>query len=302
MTGYLIAGGSGFIGSHLSRKLKEKGEEVCLLTRKSNPSLAFKQIEWNPYRNEEFRAKEIEGYDVIVNLMGAGIDKRWSKAYKNEIQNSRIATTSNLVKAINNAGVKPKIFVSASAIGYYGTVEDGKVNEGSDSGKDFLADLSRKWEGAASEIDRDVKLIIPRFGVILGKDGGAFPQLKRAVESGISFNLMGRSSWKSWVHIEDAVSSIIFMIDNGFDGIYNVVSPNAVSMENLMNSIAKRIDRKIRVRLGPHAAALLLGEGSEYSIFGGQNVIPSKLLEMGFDFRYPNLDNALDDLLMATRQ
>lgn len=293
----LIAGGSGFIGRHLSRRIRESGGEVAIVTRSPNPSIPFQQITWDSLSNEEKSSKLVEGYDMIVNLSGAGIEKKWSEAYKKEMLESRIRSTSTIVKAINSSKERPKYFVNASAVGYYGDVEGEAVDEDSKPGDDYLANLCVSWEEEARKIDREVKLLIPRFGVILGRDGGAFPQLMRGINSGVSFNLKGKESWKSWVHIDDAISSIVFMTQIGFDGPYNVVSPNPLRMDGMMNILAMESGRKIRIRMGPAMANLLLGEGSKYSIFSGQKVVPKRLIDSGFNFKFPGISEALKDLL-----
>jgi uncharacterized protein (TIGR01777 family) len=293
----LITGGSGFIGRHLSRRIRESGGEVAIVTRSPNPSIPFQQITWDSLSNEEKSSKLVEGYDMIVNLSGAGIEKKWSEAYKKEMLESRIRSTSTIVKAINSSKERPKYFVNASAVGYYGDVEGEAVDEDSKPGDDYLANLCVSWEEEARKIDREVKLLIPRFGVILGRDGGAFPQLMRGINSGVSFNLKGRESWKSWVHIDDAISSIVFMTQIGFDGPYNVVSPNPLRMDGMMNILAMESGRKIRIRMGPAMANLLLGEGSKYSIFSGQKVVPKRLIDSGFNFKFPGISEALKDLL-----
>ena len=293
----LITGGSGFIGRHLSRRIRESGGEVAIVTRSPNPSIPFQQITWDSLSNEEKSSKLVEGYDMIVNLSGAGIEKKWSEAYKKEMLESRIRSTSTIVKAINSSKERPKYFVNASAVGYYGDVEGKAVDEDSKPGDDYLANLCVSWEEEARKIDREVKLLIPRFGVILGRDGGAFPQLMRGINSGVSFNLKGRESWKSWVHIDDAISSIVFMTQIGFDGPYNVVSPNPLRMDGMMNILAMESGRKIRIRMGPAMANLLLGEGSKYSIFSGQKVVPKRLIDSGFNFKFPGISEALKDLL-----
>ena len=292
----LIAGGSGFIGRHLSKKVKDSGGEITLLTRKQDSSIPYHQITWNPAMEGSLPGKEIEGFDMIVNLSGAGIEKKWNDSYKSEIVESRVRSTSVLVNAINSASSKPKYFVSASAIGYYGNVEDRTVDEDSSPGNDFLSNLCLSWEEEAKKVDKSVKLLIPRFGVILGNDGGALPQLLRGARSGVSFNMKGKAGWKSWVHVEDAVSSIIFMTQVGYEGAYNVVSPNPLRMDGMMNIIANEIGKKIRIRLGPSIARMMLGEGADYSVFGGQKVLPNILLSKGFSFKYPDIQSALNDL------
>jgi hypothetical protein len=300
MVNTLIAGGSGFIGRHLSRKIKESGGEVTLLTRKTNPSLPYKQINWDPNGDGTLLEREIEGYDLIVNLSGAGIDKKWSDSYKRELVDSRVRSTALLVRAINSASKKPTYLVNASAIGYYGDVEDFPVDDKSKPGDDFLANLCVSWEDEAKKVDKSVKLLIPRFGVILGSDGGAFPQLLRGARSGVTFNLKGKAGWKSWIHVDDAVSSIIFMTQRGFEGAYDVVSPNPLRIDGLMTLIAGQMGKKLRIKMGPSIANLVLGEGSKYSVFGGQKVLPTRLLDLGFNFKYPNIQETLRDLMQES--
>lgn len=295
---YLIAGGTGFIGRHLSIKILQAGGEVSVLTRNRNSSLPYKQILWNPGEGQLSPA-DIEGYDVIVNLVGAGIDKRWTSSYKREIEDSRIGATSLLVDKINEVSTKPSFFVSASAIGYYGNVEDEIVDESSKNGTDFLSDLTVKWEEAAMRASGEVQVIIPRFGVILGNDGGALPQLMRGAKSGVAFNLNGRPGWKSWIHIEDTVASIVYMVEKHFEGIYNAVSPHPIKLDELMELITGLIGKKSRIRLGQSVSRIFLGEGSQHSIFEGQRVSPSKLVESGFNFKFPNIQEALRDLIQS---
>lgn len=297
MQKFLIAGGSGFIGRHLSAYVKELGGEVDLLIRQPDAALSYKQIKWNPHSKEQSISGIIGNYDVVVNLAGASISKRWSAGYKNELVSSRIGSTSFLVDAINTSTSKPKFFINASAVGYYGTLEEGRADESSEPGNDFLANLTEKWEKEASKIDKTVKLIIPRFGVILGKDGGAFPALLGAANRGITFDTGGRYSWKSWIHVDDAVSSILFMLDKGFEGTYNAASPNGVELGSLMATILEQTGKRVRIRMGSTSIKLLLGEGGIHSTIYGQNVVPKVLMEMGYKFKYTDLTEAIRSLL-----
>ncbi len=297
----LIAGGTGFIGRHLAKGIVDSGGEVTLLTRSSASNGQYKQISWRDHSEVRALAKEIENYDLIVNLSGASIDKRWSESYKEEIIKSRVDSTAMLVRAINSAVTKPKYFVNASAVGYYGDLDDGTADEDSGPGNDFLASLCIKWEDEARKLDKNVKLLIPRFGVVMGKDGGAFAQLIRGARNGISFDTKGKSAWKSWIHVEDAVYSIIFMTSKGFEGVYNAVSPSPLKMEGMMQLIANQIGRKARVKVGPRATGILLGEGGRYSVFSSQKVLPKRLLELGFQFKYPDFLDALSDLLKVDK-
>ncbi len=297
MTKFLIAGGSGFIGRHLCKGIEEQGGQVDLLTREPSSSIGYKQIRWDPSSYDGSLVEVVERYDVIVNLSGSSISKRWSRVHKEELETSRIMSTSSLVRAINSSHTKPKFMVNASAVGFYGNREGEKVQEDSSPGSDFLSNLSKKWESEASRVDKGVKLIIPRFGVVLGKDGGAFPALLSAAKRGISFNMEGKHSWKSWIHVDDAVSSVLFMMEREFEGTYNAVSPNPVELEVFMEKIADRLRKKAKLRLKASSIRFLLGEGGIYSTVYGQFVVPKSLSEKGFSFKYPDLTEALDSLL-----
>lgn len=298
MTRYLIAGGSGFIGRHLSTLIEKEGGQVVILTRSRGRSQNFKEIQWNPTEklNKEIQT-EVEKSEVIINLAGSSIGKRWTSSRKDELTDSRIDSTSSLVNLINEAERKPKFFVSASAIGYYGNNENDKLDENGKQGVDFLANLSIAWEKEAIKVDDVVKLIIPRFGIVLGKDGGAFPELLKAFSMGVNFNLKSVHAWKSWIHIDDVVSSILFMVDNNFEGIYNCVSPNPVEMIFMADTIRKKIGKGKGIRIPKSIMKTVLGEGGVKSIYEGQYVLPRKLTEMNFKFKFENLEKAINSLI-----
>jgi len=295
---FIIAGGSGFIGRHISDAIEKRGGNVTILTRRVDPSLPFKQIPWDPSQESgNGNGIDIQGFDAVVNLSGASIAKRWTKRHKKEMENSRIDSTLKIVDMINGAERKPRFFISASAIGYYGNSENEKFDESSGPGNDFLSNLASEWEGAARRVNKDVRLIIPRFGVVLGKDGGALPQLMRAVNQRVSFNLKGRNSWKSWVHIDDLVSSLFFLMDIDYAGVYNCVAPNPVKMEDMMQMLFSKSGKRPVLKLPGSMTKLLLGEGGFDSIFGGQYVVPSKLAELKYKFIFSDAREAIDTLL-----
>ncbi|MEM0128156.1 MAG: TIGR01777 family oxidoreductase [Thermoplasmatales archaeon] len=287
---YLIAGGTGFIGRHLRSEVERNGDKVTVLTRGEITDGDF--IRWDPLSDTSPKDVDVGSFDIVVNLSGEGIERRWTSNYKEILVKSRVRATSVLVSLINLSERKPRYFVNASAIGYYGNRES-PVDEESPPGNDFLAELCVKWEGEARKIDRSVKLLIPRFGIVLGNDGGALPALKTMARYGITPKSYGSSSWKSWIGISDASRSIPFMISNGFSGSYNAVSLNPASLQEFIKGLYNSVGRKPKIHLGKRAFRLLLGEGSEFSIYGGQNVRPKRLQELGFKFKYDNLESAM---------
>ncbi|MEM0311891.1 MAG: TIGR01777 family oxidoreductase [Thermoplasmatales archaeon] len=287
---YIVAGGTGFIGRHLSRELETIGDKVTTLTRGEKTDGDY--IRWDPQSRESLKDIDVGSFDVVVNLSGAGIEKRWSSRYKEILLNSRIETTSALVALINSSERKPRYFVNASAIGYYGNV-DYVVDEDSPPGEDFLAKLCLRWEGEAKKLVGSVKLLIPRFGIVLGDDGGALPKLETMVRYRVAPKNSGHNFWKSWIAVVDASRSIPFMISKEFSGHYNAVSPHPATLNDFINEIYSHMGRKPLFRFGKNTFKMLLGEGSEYSIFGGQNVKPRRLEELGFKFRYEDLGSAI---------
>ncbi|MGC8645842.1 MAG: TIGR01777 family oxidoreductase [Thermoplasmata archaeon] len=293
---YLVAGGTGFIGNHLRRFAEGKGDRVTILTRGEVKKEGDDLLRWNPEDKDSLKDLDFGSFDVVVNLSGEGIEKRWTRGYKERLLTSRVVSTSTLVSLINRAERKPRYFVNASAIGYYGNGEE-EVNESSPPGNDFLAELSVRWEGEARKLDSSVKLLIPRFGVVLGNDGGALPKLETMAKLGVIPKKYDSNAWKSWIEVGDAVRSVSFMIDKGFIGHYNVVSPNPASIEDFIGTIFRVMNKKPRLRMGKWVFRLFLGEGAEYSIFGGQKVVPSKLIELGFKYDYPELGAAVTALM-----
>ncbi len=276
-----IAGGSGLIGSNIRKCLKY---EFVNLSRDPKKGITY----------DEF-PKLLNDGDVVINLAGENISKRWSKKFKEKLISSRVQIGNILVDGIKRSGKKPRVFIQASAVGYYGRDREEIFTEySSPKIPDFLTDVVKKWEDSTKEIeDMGIRRIITRLGVVLSKDAKAFKLMV------LSNTVLGDGKqWISWIHIEDVCRAIEHFIENaGSSGVYNLTSPYPVTNEEFMRTIAKKLKRPFLFRIPSIFIRLVMGEVADYIVLEGQRVIPKRLLDEGFSFKYALLDEALDDLL-----
>lgn len=295
----LITGGTGFIGSHLTPVLQEMGYEVAHLSRRTpvgdEPATTY---HWDVDR-EEIDERALKGVHAVIHLAGAGVmDQRWTHEYKRQIEGSRVRGSQLLVETMRRTEQFPKVFVAASAIGYYGsrTVEH-VFTEDDPPGEDFLAEVTRKWEEAvdkASDITRVVKL---RTGLVLDKDEGPLPQMARPIKFGVGAPLGSGKQYMPWIHILDIVRTYLFALrTEGMEGAYNVVAPEHVTNEEVTHSLAQVLKRPVFLPGVPGGIMkLALGERGSIALEGSP-VSSEKLREAGFDFRYSTLIRALEGL------
>ncbi len=303
----LLLGCTGFIGKSLIPKLISEGHELCLISRKninqlkinsSFEKIAFlklnlaKEKSWNDI-NLFNQLKSCEG---IINLSGEPItDKRWSEEQKLEIENSRINTTSYLMKTLKKNKISPKVIINASAIGFYGTSLDKIFDETSPGGEDFLANLCKKWEGAASEKPFFTRLLILRIGIVLGVNGGALGKMLPIFKVGLGGPIGDGNQWMSWIHIEDLCNMIVNGIkDKKYSGIINAVSPQPVKMKEFSYVLAKCLQRPNLLPVPGATLKLILGDGAKL-LLEGQNIKSIKLNSF-FKFKYPLLQEAISSL------
>jgi uncharacterized protein len=293
-----ITGGTGLVGKALSRKMINSGHEVFILTRNnasSNSSLNPKYVSWlNEGDQPEF---ELEGIDAIVNLAGATINSRWTDDYKRKILDSRLQATSEVKGIIKKLIKKPEVLVNASAVGFYGTSLTEEFTEQAPAGNDFLAETVEKWEGAASQAeDLGVRVVLCRFGVILDKHGGALPRMVLPYKLFGGGKIGSGKQWLSWIHIQDAVSGIMFAIDNkDLKGPVNFSAPSPVTMDQFGKTLASVLQKPHWMPVPSFMLKMLLGEMS-ILVLEGQQVRPEKLLSAGYVFRFQNLKEALKDI------
>lgn len=297
----MMTGGTGMIGSPLAKRLLEKGHEVLILSRShigegSSSKLRF--VKWNGRTLGEW-VDQLAGVDAIINLAGENIGAmRWSKKRKDLILGSRVTAGETLTQAIGKASIKPKVFIQASAIGFYGTNDQGLITEESLSGNDFLADISKKWERSSFEIESmGIRRVIIRTGVVLSRQEGALGRMLLPFKFFIGGPLGSGRQMVSWIHLEDEISAICFLLENGNTrGIYNLTSPAPAPNAELGKLIARITHRPFWLPVPEFALRFLLGEMSTV-VLDGQSVIPERLLEAGFRFKFKDISSALMDIL-----
>jgi len=281
-----LTGATGFVGSHLANVFLEKNWKVTPILR-DDLALSSKDL-----------AKKIDGSEVIINLAGANIVKRWTEDHKEELYNSRINTTIKLIETISQMSKKPQIFISTSAIGIYD--DRGQYSESDyNFANDYLATVVKDWEEAALKArEINIRTVIFRFGIVLGK-GGLLSKMLPSFKLGMGGTIgNGRQSF-SWVHIEDLSRAYIFAIEQeGLEGIYNLVSPNAVTNKVLTKTLAKILHRPAVLPIPIWLLWLMFGEGAA-AISSGQNIIPERLLKAGFQFRFETIEHALRDVVSS---
>jgi uncharacterized protein len=301
-----ITGATGFVGSRLVQQLYRKGHSIVVLTRntafaqKVFPSEAFPNIEivaYTPNTSGSWQSV-IASCDGVVNLAGEPIGEgRWTPERKQEILNSRKLGTQKIVEAIANANPKPTVLINASAIGYYGTSEMATFDETNQSGNDFLAQVCQAWEAEATKVkDAGVRLVILRFGIVLG-NGGALGKMIPPFKLFAGGPIGSGRQWFSWIHLDDLVNLIVEALTKPeIEGVYNATAPNPVRMADLSQTLGQVMNRPSWLPVPAFAIEALLGDGA-IVVLEGQQVIPKRTLETGFEYKYPNLQSALTQIL-----
>jgi len=297
-----VTGGTGFVGSNLVRKLTESGHEVTLLTRslaKSPPlSQGASYLEGSPTEKGAWLEK-VPYHDGIINLAGASIFGRWTKAAKKAIRDSRLLTTRNLVQALSTRPSKPTFLFSTSAVGYYGFRDDEELDESSPPGEGFLVSLSQEWESAALEAEQyGARVVLLRFGIVLGREGGALKQMIPVFRRYMGSPLGSGKQWFSWIHLQDLINVYLFLIEKHLiSGPVNCTSPHPVRNEELTKRLGEALGKATFMPSVPGLVLrMILGEFGSV-LLRGQRVLPRRLLEEGYRFQFPDLQGALKDLL-----
>jgi len=297
-----ITGGTGFVGSTLTQKLAQEGHKVTVLTRRlKGHSAALEGIsfaEGDPTQKGSWQEK-VGDQDVVINLAGASIFRRWSDTAKKLIWDSRIQTTQNLFEALSARKGKETHLFSTSAVGYYGFHQNEVLDESSPSGEGFLAGLSKEWESAAMKAkDYGVHVILMRFGIVLGRRGGALQQMITPFKWWMGSPLGSGNQWFSWIHEQDLVDIFLYLIkEKKISETVNCTAPNPVTNRELTQTLGEVLAKPTFMPAVPgFVMSLMLGEfGSVLS--KGQRVVPKKLLDAGFRFSFPDLRSALKNLL-----
>jgi hypothetical protein len=295
----LMSGGSGFVGGALTRHLRSSGYDVAHLVR---PGEAVKQSDvlWDPGAGT-IDIAAMEGVDAIVHLSGASVaDGRWTAKRKATLRSSRVDSTRVLVEAIAHLRQKPRVFICASAVGYYGDRGEEILTESSACGADFLAVLARDWEAEAMRAAHNgIRTVVLRFGVILGARGGALPKMITPLRWGVGGRLGSGRQWIAWVALEDVVEIARYAIaDERFNGPMNVVAPNPVRNAEFTRIAAHILHRPAILPAPTLALRFALGEMAKPLLLASQRVRPERLLELGYRFRYPEVEPLLQAALV----
>lgn len=295
----VIAGGSGFIGKKLTEFLLKEGHTIIILTRKNQrPSRDVSYVKWL----EESTApeNEIKNADVFINLAGVSInDGRWNANHQKQIYDSRMQATDELVRIIASLNEKPSLLVNASAIGIYPSSENAVYTEESlKRANDFLGQTVTDWENKAKVVEsQNIRTVFMRFGVVLGKEGGALPLMALPYKLYAGGTVGSGEQWVSWVHVDDVVRAISFAIENDhLRGPVNVTSPSPIKMKEFGKTIGTVLHRPHWLPVPSFAMKMALGQKSSL-VLEGQYVIPKILISEGFEFKFPSLQSALEDLL-----
>ncbi len=297
----LITGGTGFVGTQLTSRLIRDGHEVTILTRSlkgvkgSSPGISY--LEGDPTKGGPWQGA-IKNHDAVINLAGASIFAKWTEEHKKAIRESRVNITRNIVEGIPSHPPKQFTLFSTSAVGYYGFCGDEELTEESPHGDDFLARIAVEWEGEALKAkDKDSRVVLTRFGIVLGEKGGALSQMIPFFRRYIGGPIGSGKQWFSWVHIKDLAEAFAFLTKySEISGPVNVCAPNPVRNKDLAKALGKALHRPSLMPAPGFMAKLVLGEFGSV-ILKGQRVIPKRLLDSGFVFQYPGIDKALQDIV-----
>ena len=286
-----VTGASGLIGSALVGYLKSEGHTVQRLVRRA--TVAPDEIRWDP-KTGYVDIDALRGVDAVIHLAGVGVgDKRWTKRYKSEILNSRLLGTTAIANAV--AEVKPQVFISASAIGWYGDSGNRAVVESDSVGNDFLAAVCREWEGAA-DLAGEIRTVKLRTGLVLDPTGGALGRMLPLFRFGLGGKLGSGKQWWSWITLHDVVRAIVFCLEKKISGPVNLTSPNPVTNQEFTAALARAMKRPALFPAPAIALRIALG-GFSSEVLGSKKVMPNALTEAGFKWDYPHISTALAALV-----
>lgn len=308
----IITGGTGLIGQALAARLASQGHHTLILSRSperapypstgSEIHAGVEIAQWNA-RTADGWTEYVNGADAIVNLAGASLDRRWTPHYKRVIRDSRLEAGRAVVQAVEQASSKPRVIVQASGAGYYGPRGDDIVSEAASPGTGFLGQTAVAWEASTAPVKdpgpspSSVRRVVIRSGVVLSADGGALPRMMLPFRFFVGGRLGSGEQWLPWVHIEDEVRAIQFLIKTeAANGPFNVTAPHPVTNAEFSRVLGQVMHRPTWFPVPSFVLRLLLGDMSTV-VLEGQRAVPKRLLDLGFTFRYEDLHPALRDLI-----
>jgi uncharacterized protein (TIGR01777 family) len=293
----LVSGSHGLVGKAFIKSLLNRGDTVSRLVRGA-PS-GSNDIEWHPNKGQ-IDAARLGGFDAVVHLAGESIASgRWTPEKKQKIRDSRIKGTQLLSGALANTPQPPSVFISASAIGFYGDRGDEVLTEQSAPGNDFLADVCKHWEESAEPAaEKGIRLVKVRLGIVLDRDGGALAKMLPPFRMGIGGRIGDGKQWMSWIALADVVRALQFVIDKrDLSGAVNFVAPNPVTNTTFTSALGNILGRPTFFPVPAFGARLAFGEMADALLLSSQRVEPKRLNEAGFNFHYANLNDALSETL-----
>jgi uncharacterized protein len=291
----LVSGTSGLVGAALLPTLKARGYEVKRLVRRA--AGGDDEIFWDPA--QPIPPDTVSGFDAVIHLAGESIVGRWTAAKKAGIRDSRIPATTHLAQALAQAKQKPRVFLCASAIGYYGNRGDEVLTEGSTFGAGFTADLARDWELAtASSAQAGIRTVSMRIGIVLGTGGGALQKMLPPFKMGLGGRVGNGRQWMSWIDLQDVVGAIHHILNiDLLNGPVNVVAPKPVTNADFTKTLASVLSRPAIFPMPAFAAKLAFGQMADELLLASQRVEPSKLIASGYSFRFGDLRTSLQTIL-----
>ena len=297
-----ITGSTGFLGTALSAALDARGDDVVRFVRPSSNHVAGKVVRWDPERSliDEGDLKSVGGFDAVVNLAGTGIaSHRWNAAYRRGVMTSRTAATSLLVQGLTSMTSGVPVLVSGSAIGYYGDRGEETLTETSSSGSDYVAEVCREWEAAATPFaDTGASLALIRTGIVLGPGGGVLDRLQPLFRTGLGGVIGSGRQWTSPISLSDHVAATMWLIDHQLSGVFNLCAPEPCTNRQMTKSLGHALHRPTLLRVPSMALRVALGtELANNTLLTSQRVVPTALLASGFHFTSTDIDQVVDSAL-----
>lgn len=290
----LITGATGLIGTALQSVLREKGHDLLLVSRSEPKNASF--IKWDPYEGFD-DPERLKGIDAVIHLAGESVSGlRWTEEKKKAIRESRVIGTRTLVDALSELEDRPQVLVSASAIGFYGDRGDEVMTETSKPGTTFLADVCREWEAEARRAeDSGIRTVLVRTGIVMSKDGGALGTMLMPFKLGLGGVVGNGKQWMSWISLDDHVRVIVYALENSnVRGAINSVSPDPVTNQEFTSVLGEVLYRPTFIPVPEFAVNLVFGEMGEALLLDSTRVMPKRLQEAGFEFKYPDLKKAIE--------
>jgi uncharacterized protein (TIGR01777 family) len=288
-----ITGATGLVGSALVDSFRADGHRVSRVVRRPPPP-GTDDIHWDPATGA-IHPEALEGFDAVVHLAGASISERWTEEHKRAIRDSRRQGTTLIARTIAALRRKPRVLVSASAVGYYGDGGDAVLDEASPAGGGFLGEVAQEWERAAEPAAQaGVRVVNTRFGLVLTPKGGILARLLTPFQLGVGGKVGSGQQWTSWIALDDLVAAVRFVLAaDALRGPVNLTSPNPVTNEEFTHTLARVLHRPSLIPVPGFALRMVFGEMADELLLAGQRVVPRKLQAAGFQFRHPELEEAL---------